>query len=59
MNKKAWSIIIAAAMITSSVPGVYADDLSDKKIGHGPYTCDVFLTQNSETLLDSAEQKIF
>ena len=24
-------------------------DLSDKKQGHGPYTCDVYLCQNSET----------
>ena len=35
--------------MTRSIWDYRGIDLSDKKIGHGPYTCDVFLTQNSET----------
>lgn len=35
--------------MTQSIWDYGGIDLSDKKEGHGPYTCDVYLCQNSET----------
>ena len=35
--------------MTQSIWDYGGIDLSDKKQGHGPYTCDVYLCQNSET----------
>lgn len=35
--------------MTRSIWDYNGIDLSDKKQGHGPYTCEVFLCQNSET----------
>lgn len=35
--------------MTQSIWDYAGIDLSDKKQGHGPYTCDVYLCQNSET----------
>lgn len=35
--------------MTRSIWDYTGIDLSDKKQGHGPYTCEVFLCQNSET----------
>ncbi len=35
--------------MTQSIWDYGGIDLSDKKEGHGPYTCDIYLCQNSET----------
>lgn len=35
--------------MTQSIWDYGGIDLSDKSIGHGPYTCDIYICQNSET----------